>query len=301
MHYHNSYQFIYYAIFKILPSEDVEKMSNKLHYGIRGNSFVFPINQVCLIKFALIMSVIVLTGSGCAFSKYKMAKKDAPPPVEMNLKLDQPPVDFLLHSVIIYKGPGSWKREAYWDEYIVSIANRGSLPLFIESATLVDFQDKYNSAGCNPWELEKQSKAWWKGIRANGISSGIAIGAGMTASGLAFVSGLSGGVWTGYSISGIGVAGAAGLVALPVVGVSYIVGNLRGHKKIEKEFDRRRMVLPAVIQTGKIVKGSLFFPITAGPKCLIINYKMGEEEYDMTFALSPLKTLHFKEKETGSP
>ena len=276
-------------------------MSNKLHYGIRGNNFVFPINQASLIKFALIMSIIVLTVSGCAFSKYKMANKDTPPPFEMNLNLDQPPIDVLLHSVIIYKGPGSWKREAYWDEYIVSITNKGSLPLSIESATLVDFQDKYNSAGSNPWELEKQSKAWWKGIRANGISSGIAIGAGMTASGLAFVSGFSGGVWTGYSISGIGAVGAVGLVALPAVGVSYIVGNLRGHKRIEREFDRRRLVLPVIIQTGKVVKGSLFFPITAGPKCLILHYKMDEEEYDTKFALSPLKTLHFKEKENGSP
>ena len=76
-------------------------MSNKLHYGIRGNTFVFPINQASLIKFALIMSIIVLTLSGCAFSKYKMANKDTPPPFEMNLNLDQPPIDVLLHSVII--------------------------------------------------------------------------------------------------------------------------------------------------------------------------------------------------------
>ena len=257
------------------------------HCKIRHNPSVFPI----LIKFAVIILMVTIS-SGCAFKRYKLAKKDTPPPVEMNLNFKQPPIELLLNSVIIFKGPGSWKREAYWDEYIVSITNHGTLPLSIESAAIVDFQDKINSAGIDPWELEKLSKAWWKGIRASGAGTAVALGAGTGISALV-ISASWGTVLGAGSASGVAI-GAAGVIAMPVIGVSYIVGNIRGRNKIEKEFNRRRLVLPVIIPAGQSVQGSLFFPITPGPKYLILKCRMGEDIYDVEFDLSPLKALHIK-------
>lgn len=148
------------------------------------------------------------------------------------------------------------------------------------------------------WGLEKQSKAWRKGIRASGVSTVILVGAGTGVS----VAALSAGAFAGGSgASAIGVIGTAGVVVLPVIGVSYLVGNTRGRSKIEKEFDRRRLVLPVAIPTGQVVQGSLFFPISPGPKCLILHYQMGEEEHDMEFDLSSSKTLHIKEEDARLP
>ena len=200
-------------------------MMMTLYYKIRKKPFVFSRRHISLIKLPVIIFIITITGSGCAFSRYKLAKKDTPPPVQMGLRLSQPPVEVLLNSVIIYKGAGSWKREAYWDEYIVSIANRGRSPLSIEAASLVDFQDKHNSAGSDSWELEKKSKAWWKGIRASGAGTAVALGAGTGISATVF--GSSVGIFGGGSATGMAI-GAAGVVVLPVVGVSYIIGNTSG-------------------------------------------------------------------------
>jgi hypothetical protein len=81
-----------------------------------------------------------------------------------------------------------------------------------------------------------------------------------------------------------------------VIVISSITASVRAHKKIEREFNRRRLVLPINIDADQLVKGSLFFPITPGPKRLILNYQMGEEEHDIEFDLSPLKGLHVKEE-----
>jgi hypothetical protein len=48
-------------------------------------------------------------------------------------------------------------------------------------------------------------------------------------------------------------------------------------------------------------QGSLFFPITPGPKRLILQCQEGEEEHDVEFDLSPLKSLHMKDEEAKSP
>jgi len=273
-------------------------MATELNHKTRHIPFVSKRGLVSLIKLVVIISIITIAGSGCVFSRYKLVKEKTPPPNEMNLTLNQPPIEVLLNSVIIYKGPGSWKREAYWDEYIVSIANQGGLPLSIASATLVDFQDNHNSSGSDPWELEKQSKAWWKGIRASGAATAVALGGGTVASAWLFSS--SFGLWGAGSSTGMAL-GAAGAVILPVVGVSYIIGNTRGRSKIEKEFDQRRLVLPATIPNGKAVHGCLFFPISPGPKCLILHYQVGEEEQDVKFDLSPLKALHMKDEDAKLP
>jgi hypothetical protein len=268
-----------------------EQMAIKLHYKIRHNRFLSTRGPVLLTKLAVIILMFAIS-SGCAFSKYRLAKSSTPPPIEMNLSLSQPPIDVQLHNVIVFKGPGSWKSKAYWDEYIVSIANPGSLPLSIELATLVDFQDTYNNAGSDPWKLEKQSKLWWKGIKTSAFGNGVVLGTGAGALAYGGLSLLSATFWS--STSGA-LVGAAAVVAAPVIVISSITASVRAHNKIEEEFYRRLLFLPATIQAGQVVQGSLFFPITPGPKRLILHYQMGDVEHNAEFDLSPLKALHMKE------
>ncbi len=117
--------------------------------------------------------------SGCVSSKYKLAKADdAKPPVALNLTASIPPVEAVLNSVIVYQGPGSWKREAYWDEYVFTLTNRGSSPVLIETATLTDFQDMPTTPGEDPWKLENQSKTWWEKAKSSQTGNLLALGAG---------------------------------------------------------------------------------------------------------------------------
>ena len=70
----------------------------------------------------------------------------------------QSPVEALVNTVIVYQGPGSWKREAHWDEYVVTIANRGDAPLVIDSFSLTGLSGREVAPGTIPWALEKQSR-----------------------------------------------------------------------------------------------------------------------------------------------
>src|SRR4051812_11085465 len=113
----------------------------------------------------LLLPLIALGLGGCVSTKYKMAKPQATPPaVTLNLgntpaaaDAPAPALAATLHTVIVYQGPGSWKREAYWDEYVVTVVNRSDKPVTIESASLTDFQGQTSAPGDNPWALENQS------------------------------------------------------------------------------------------------------------------------------------------------
>jgi hypothetical protein len=76
---------------------------------------------------------------GCVATKYKLAKKGAPPPQLLSVDFPPaPPLQPTLSTVISYRGPGTWKREALWDEYVVTLENRGDQPVTVDSATLAD-------------------------------------------------------------------------------------------------------------------------------------------------------------------
>ena len=55
--------------------------------------------------------------TGCVTSKkYRMAKEGTPPAAPLGWRVTQPSAELTLESMIVFKGPGSWKREARWDE-----------------------------------------------------------------------------------------------------------------------------------------------------------------------------------------
>ena len=102
----------------------------------------------------LVAAGVLLCGSGCLSTKYRMARKSTPPPAALNLAIEEPPLAVVLNTVIIYKGPGSWKRAAFWDEYVVTLHNHGPQPLSITAAALTDFAGSRHLPGeiPGPWK-----------------------------------------------------------------------------------------------------------------------------------------------------
>jgi hypothetical protein len=270
------------------------------YHRIRRYPLIYPGWHLLLFGLAVIVAMFTMTG--CASSKYKLAKKNTPPPIPINLSVNQPPIELILHTVIVYQGSGSWKRKAYWDEYIITITNQGQLPLTIDSATLIDFQDKHNATGSDPWELEKQSKTWWKNIQSTEAGRLVTLGAGMAASIGVFMAVAPAAIWGG-SGAALGVAGAAvgAIIVLPAYALISVLGNISGRHKIEAEFNKRRLAIPVIVPAGQIVQGSFFFPITPGPKRLILQCQVGEEALDIDFDLSLLADLHIKDETTKLP
>jgi hypothetical protein len=237
--------------------------------------------------------------AGCVTSrKYRLANASAPAAVPMNFSAIATPVDLTVNSVIVFKGPGSWKREARWDEYLVSLVNHGQQPATIESVELVDLLGQSRAPGDDPWKLEKLSRSNWSRYGKGGLK----VVAGIEAA-TVYVASLQG-VAFGSFLGGSAAAGggaAAGLSVIPVLGAVDIavvaVMNHRNKAKVQQEFQRRRINMPRSIEPGEVLAGSLYFPMTPGPQRMLVRGSDGRRAFEVVLDLQPLAGLHLKAKQ----
>lgn len=244
----------------------------------------------------VLFAIGLITVSGCVSTKYQLVRKEILPE-PLNLATLQSTAEATVNGVIVFQGSGSWKKRAYWDEYTVSITNRGSTPLAIESATLVGLTGADHAPGAHPWSLEKASRS--AAQRNFGLAKDIStqVGGGAAIIGAA-------GIIAGASTSGAGMLAPAVAMGtmqavVPVaVGVA-IYRNVRGRHKVEAEFTRRRLVLPTNVAPDETIRGSLFFQITPGPQRLILRCGTAGEFRALTIDLAPLSNLHLKSPTSG--
>ncbi len=227
--------------------------------------------------------------TGCVTSdKYKLAKKDTPPATMLTWTVSTPPAELTLETLIVIKGPGSWKYDARWDEYMVKVTNHGASPLRIDSASLVDVLGELQFPGDDPWKLEKLSYTNWDKYGKAGVTllAGYGI-AGVYATAALYV-GLSGSV----------AAADAMILALPVLLVADVAGvaiiDHNRKEQVQQEFARRRLALPFTVAPGATARGSLFFPMTPGPQRLTLKGKVGDAPLEIVLELKPLAGLHLK-------
>ena len=249
----------------------------------------------CLLR--LVAAAVALALSGCVSAKYKSAAKSTPPAAALNLTAAQPPVEATVNTVIVFHGPGSWKRDAYWDEYVVSVVNRGAVPLVVESAGLTDFGGDATAPGDNPWLLEKLSLSRQDEINRRAKSALVQIGQGYVVVGVsgvivgATVTGIAGTATAGGAAFAAGLAGAA---ILPFYIGGTVYRNISSRHDIENEFAHRRLVLPATVAPGGVAQGSLFFRISPGPQRLALRGRSGAEPVEVAIGLAPLRSLHLQ-------
>lgn len=251
-------------------------------------------NRLLFSVFALFA---LLLCSGCVTSKkYRLAKTDTPPAKILGWSATSADLDARLDTVIVFKGPGSWKREARWDEYVVTLSNPGSQPIVIEKVVLIDILGEPQRPGTDPWKLEKLSYTNWDRYGKTGLK--LLAGAGVVA---VYVGATSAAVM-GAAMSG-GAAGGAGLAAatfIPVValidiGVVAVMNHDLRHK-VEAEFSKRRLNEQQQIAPGQHISGSYFFPMTPSPKRLIISGHKGDAPVEIVIDLQGLADLHLKPK-----
>jgi hypothetical protein len=226
--------------------------------------------------------------SACVSSKYKFAGKEIPPARSLSAQFPPAPLDANLVNVITDGGPGSWKREAFWDEYVVALHNPGDQPLEVSSATLVDFAGSPRSAGNDPWALERESKTLERKYRDAGIAFARIAAPRVLVTTAEPVAVASAGIGT----AGAAAAATATAVALPVYGLATWGVNRHHKAAITVEFNRRRLRLPLSLAPGETRTGSLFFPMVPNPRSLDLNGSTGSGTTDAVLALDFLRGLH---------
>jgi hypothetical protein len=226
--------------------------------------------------------------TGCVSGNYRFASKDMPPASALNVHFPPAPLEASLASVITDGAPGSWKREAFWDEYVVALHNTGEQPLEVASLSLVDFAGTSRAPGDDPWALERESKTLERKYQDSGMAfARIAVPRILLATAEPVV----------IASAGIGAAGAAAAatataVALPVYGLT-IWGINRHHKSaIKAEFNRRRLPLPLSLAPGETRTGSLFFPMIPNPRSIDLNWSTESGTDDSVLPLDFLYGLH---------
>ena len=255
-------------------------MTSSAIYANRG--FLFR----CASSFFFAGGVCLLTA--CVSPKYQRAVKSTPPIQPLNVKFPPSTLDSSLYSEISDGGPGSWKREAFWDEYVMIMHNDGDQALNITSATLMDYENAVRSAGSDPWALERESKTLEKRYRDAGIAFSRMAAPRIIASAAEP---------TVVASAGIGTAGAATAatltaVALPVYGVTIFGINMHNKAAIKKEFNRRRVPLPLMLGPGESRAGSFFFPMVPNPQALTVRWTSSAGDGETTLELQFLQGLH---------
>ena len=241
-----------------------------------------------LIALTLLAVIFLLFFTGCVSSRYKEARKDTPPPKLLNVAFAPAPLKATLSTLITYNGPGSWKRDAFWDEYVVTLRNPGPVPLLVSEPGLVDFAGTNRSDGSEPWVLEKASKTLERQYKEAGIAfvRYTAPGVLILGAGAAAISSV------GIFSAAAGTAATATVVVLPLYYIGVLTINHHNKAGMEKEFNRRQLVLPLTLAPGETRTGSLFFPMVPNPRSLGLSWSAGPSRGESVLPLDFLHGLH---------
>jgi hypothetical protein len=192
----------------------------------------------------------------------------------LNVNFPPGPLEATLNTLIVSGGPGSWKKEAFWDEYVATFRNSGDQPLQVGSVVLVDATGVPRYTGDDPWKLERESKTLERRYRDAGMTV-VRIAAPRVLLTAAEPSAVAS---AGIGAAGAATAATATAVALPVYGATVLGINMHNKKAIKTEFDRRRLSLPLVLAPGETRTGSLFFPLVPNPRSLIVSWSSEPED-----------------------
>lgn len=241
----------------------------------------------------MLLAVAVLQ-SGCVSNRYRMVKKGAVPPEPINLALATEPVGVTLSALITYHGPGSWKRDALWDEYVVTLHNPGPERITLTAASLTDHFGTIHELSYDPWALEKASQTLEQRYKAAGIAFVRYTVPGVLIAGAGVAMIYSAGVGLGGLSAGAATAATVTVLALPVYYLTVLGINHNNKRAIVEEFKRRRLVLPLTLGPGETRTGSLFFPMMVSPRELALGWRRAGEKGTVTLPLEFLKGLHLE-------
>ena len=225
---------------------------------------------------------LILLMTGCGGTK--VLKE--PLPFEVKQPLAVANSDYLtasLEFVVVRDGPGTWARNADWDEYLIRIDNHSNAELQILGVAVYDHLGTEVLPETRRKKLVKASKKTVKRYKGEdlqvkaGVNSGvlIATGAAVTAAGVAASYGAAMASLSGATaVTGGAAAAVSGVVLLgPALAVGGIVRAVNNNK-VEHEISRRQNSLPLAVAAGGSVPITAFFPLAPSPRRVQVWYSL---------------------------
>lgn len=241
------------------------------------------------------VTLFCLVGLGLtACGGTKLVKHANPPPADRALaEASDQNLSATMDWVIVRDGPGTWAKNADWDEYLIRVANVSPGTVQITDIAVFDSQGTRIGPGANRKQLVKGSKQSARRYK----DSGIEIKAGVGGTGLALTTAAMtiGGAGMAMALApsailssgGGAAAGAAGGAAIAVLGAPLIgiYGIVRAvhNGQVNSEIERRRSRFPAVVPATQTQNLDIFFPLAPSPSHVEISYvdAQGEHRLDL--------------------
>ncbi len=208
-------------------------------------------------------------------------------------------VSATLDWVIVRDGPGTWARNADWDEYLVALRNDSPEPVTITAVTVTDSSGHRHDSIASRKKLVKASRQTAQRYKGQGIE----VKAGLGGGALAVAGGLSASVGAGAGVAAIYGSGAAvgvtagALVLAPVLVVGGVVRGVN-NSKVNVTIEARQTPLPLQVEPGSTQVLDLFFPIAPSPIEVRIDYTGASGENSIVLdTRDALQGLHLAPEE----
>lgn len=211
-----------------------------------------------------------------------------------------------LNWVIVRNGPGTWAKNADWDEYLISVFNETENDIQIIDVIIVDSLGTRLTSNSDRKELVKDSKETIKRYKDSelkvkaGMSGNSMIGTGFAVATVGapvtgLVAGSIVGGWAGLGVATVAVGG--GLLVGPALVVGGIVRS-KNNSKVAQEIERRHTVFPVTVVPHESVNLDIFFPLAPSPKQLEVSYILAEGGKNLIMSTNEaLNGLHLFQEE----
>lgn len=246
--------------------------------------------------FLLLVSV-----SGCGGSK--VLKESEPLVLTQSLAAaSDERLSVTLEWVIVRDGPGTWAKNADWDEYLVKISNQSKQPIQVTELIVVDSLNTRVESLPDRKQLVKKSKKTARRYKKLGIrveagsgNTKILAVAGATAGGMLIGATTAG----GGAILGPGVAAAAAgvLVLAPALAIGGIIRGVN-HSAVNKQIEQRQTLLPIDVPAGDELMLDVFFPLAPSPGTVELAYSDATGQHIIVIDTSAaLNGLHIESED----
>lgn len=221
----------------------------------------------------LLLLVTALIGlAGCTTSK-----PYPPPSLVLDLVGKDASAEVTLHTVIVPGGPDALTEKAYWDEYVLTITNHGPTPRTIEAVFLEDILNRHQAASNDLKKLTKSTVENWKTYRKEKVP-------------------VAKEKFERRVPPAAAAPVAAAEIALNPLELIFIpIGQGAESErliKLQKELAGRQLEFPLTLGPDSSAMGSVFFPMTAGPRRLVVQAQGEGKPVELVITLEPLSRLH---------
>lgn len=262
------------------------------------------------IFIALLLAACLLSGCGGT----KMLKETQPLQTMQPLaSVSDHQVEATLDWVIVRDGPGTWARNADWDEYLLRVGNQSTRPVKVVRLTVVDSLDTRVEPQFGRKQLVKNSKQTARrykksGIKVKagrGVGTLLVAGAAVTVVGVGAASATAASILSamggGAAVSSAGAAASGLLLLGPALAVGGIVRGVN-NSKVNKEIELRQTLLPLDIPANGELGLTVFFPLAPSPKIVELVYVDETGEHSLIIDTSDaLDGLHITQPKNGQP